>query len=525
MTAPAIPQRVKSAFRIELEVFGRHFKRLANCLMNRAFELTVKGSRRRNQMLVFLFLAIGVVFVLAAHSLADWGAALRGLFAYFLDPTYARTYPDIPVRFFSFVLSAFFEPQTLRYLPVFVLPFIIALHSAATYLADIFELPEVRVAREFILQVALRGGGEHVRIGGGEVAEKDRHSPIYLIGGPGQVEVELDTAVLFEKPDGKPHVIGPTVKGKVALEGFERFRQAIDLRDQYTDPLDITSRSLDGIPVGTSDVRMVFSVARNKKEPTTESPYPFHEKAIETLVYGQACKVIESGPFPSECNPSWSNVIQSLIRGELGRFMGGHPLAEYLASIGMPEVEQARQREGEIVEIGNRVVSDSNPLQPRNVPDPPDFQLRSDLSSLFNQFAEGFTDKANQRGVQLQWIGVGTWKMPTKITNEVVTGKHLEAWQLSRENMARGNKDALNELRQEANSQQINSQIQNIPLARFNHSSGEKHEHRVQDLLIAYREQLIEAVELLRKSKKQIPGSIYQAIEYLDKILGFHWVR
>jgi hypothetical protein len=83
----------------------------------------------------------------------------------------------------------------------------------------------------------------------------------------------------------------------------------------------------------------------------------------------------------------------------------------------------------------------------------------------------------------------------------------------------------LNELRQEAHAQQINSQIQNIPLARFNNGSDDHHERRVQDLLIAYREQLIEAVELLRKSKKQVPGSIYQAIEYLDKILGYHWVR
>jgi hypothetical protein len=529
MTPPGMPLRAKSAFQVELEVSGRQFKRLANCLMNKAFELTVKGSRRRNQMLIFLFLFIGVLFVLAAHSRADWQAEIGNLFSYFLDPSYASNNPNTPSLFFSFVLSAFFKPQTLRYLPVFLLPFIIALHSAATYLADIFELQEVRVAREFILQVALTGGGESVRIGGGDVSEKERHSPIYLIGGPGKIEVELDTAALFEKPDGKPHVIGPTVKGKVALEGFERFRQAIDLRDQYTDSLDVTSRSLDGIPVGTTDVRMVFSVARDKRGPTTESPYPFDEKAIETLVYGQACRVVLDGPNPSECDPSWSNVIQGLIRGELSRFMGGHPLAEYLASIGIPEVEQARQREEEIVEIGNKVVSNGDPLQPRNVPDPPDFQPRNNLSSLFNQFTEGFSDKASQRGVQLQWIGVGTWKMPTKITNEVITGKHLDAWRLSRENMGRGSQGALGGLRQESQLQQTLRLIQKIPLARFGQRSSQTPEmsHRdiLRDLLLGYREQLIETVELLVKSHRAIPPSLGKAITHIETVLGIrHWV-
>jgi hypothetical protein len=191
----------------------------------------------------------------------------------------------------------------------------------------------------------------------------------------------------------------------------------------------------------------------------------------------------------------------------------------------MPEVEQARRREVEIVEIGNKVVSESDPLQPRVVPNPPNFQTRSNLSNLFNQFTEGFADKASERGVQLRWIGVGTWRMPTKITDEVITGKHLEAWRLSRENLGRGNNTSLGGLRQESQLQQTLRLIQKVPLARFNDISGASHKDIVRDLLLGYREQLIETIELLVKSRRAVPPSLNKAIKHIETVLGIrHWV-
>jgi hypothetical protein len=335
---------------------------------------------------------------------------------------------------------------------------------------------------------------------------------------------------LFEKPDGRPHVIGPTVKGKAKLEGFERFRQAIDLRDQYTDPqkpVDVRSRSLDGIPVETKDVRFVYSVWRNNKPRTAEYPHPYgNDKIIENLVYQQASQVVDAIPpsVPPEVGSLFVPIIR-LIRRELGGFMSKHRLAEYLASIGIPEVEQARKLEGDIADVGNKVVSESDPLQPREVPDPPNFQYRSAVSSLFTQFTEGFSSSASKSGVQLQWIGVGIWKMPTKITDEIVTGKHLEAWRLSQENMGRGSQDALDGLRQESQLQQTLRLIQKVPLARFNESSAQSHRDTVRDLLIGYREQLIEIIELLVKSRRSVPPSLRKAIKHIETVLGIkHWV-
>jgi len=528
MTTSSPPQKAKSSFQNEMEELGVQLKRLANCLLNKIFDLTIKGSQRRKRMLIFLFLLLGFIFTLRIHELSEWRIQIGSLFQYLFNVDYARQFPDTFTTFLNFAFGAIIAPQTLRFLPIFIIPFVIALQSAAIYLADIFELQEVNVAREFITQVALTGSQKSIRIGNGEVAESDKNSPIYLIGGPGQVLVELDSAVLFEKPDGRPHVIGPSVNGKATLEGFERFRQVIDLRDQYTDlhnPVDVNSRSLDGIPVGTKDVRFVYSVWRGDKPRTAKSPHPYgSDKTIEDLVYKQASKVVDAVPpsVPPEAG-SLSAAIIGLIHRELDGFMSKHRLAEYLASIGIPEVEQARKLEDEIAKAGNKVVPESDPVQPREVPNPPVFQPRNTISDLFNQFTEGFESSANNPGVQLQWIGVGTWKMPTKITDEIITEKHLEAWRISRENFARGNPTALNQLRQEARLQQTIRLIQSVPLGRFQQNDGVEHRHRVKDLLIAYRQQLIEAVELLRKSKKPIPISIPRAIEYIENVLA-HWV-
>ncbi len=525
MTVPATPQKPESMLQKETRIFREQLGRLGNCILNKAFDLTVKGSRRRNRALIFLFLLLSLVFIVNTHPLADWGTELGLVFQYIFNPVFARTAPDMPLQFLDFAFGAAMAPETIRFLPVFVLPFVIALHAAATYLADIFEIDKITIAREFILQVALTGSRKSIRIGNGEVAEKDRNSPIYLIGGPGRVVVELDTAALFERPDGRPHVIGPTVKGKAVLDGFERFRQAIDLRDQYTEPMVVKSRSLDGIPVSTADVRLVFSVWRENKEPSVESPHPFSEEAIKTLVYNQASKVVTDGPHPSEPQASWSSAIQGLIRGELGGFMSKHRLAEYLASIGPPEVQKARQREDEIVKAGKVVIAEGDDLAPREVSPPPSFQPRNIISNLFSQFAEGFTKNASKRGVQLRWIGVGTWRMPTQITDEVITGKHIEAWNLNRENIGRSNQVALDGLRKEAQLQQILRLVQTIPLARFQQDTHRAHKDTIRDLLLAYREQLIEAIELLAKSNQPEPQIVRAAIKYIEGVLGIkHWV-
>ena len=519
MTVPATLHAPERPLQKERRIFREQVKRLGNCFINKIFDLSVKGSQRRNQVLVFLFIVIGFLATMSYYPLAEWRGQLSGLFQSMFNLNFAGEALQRITNFVFFVGKAVINAHTLRFLPILILPYQIALQSAAMYMADIFELKKIETAREFLLQVVFQGSNKSIRIANGDVVEADKNSPIYQIGGPGQVVVELDTAALFEKPNGKTHIIGPTIKGKAKLEGFERFRQAINLRDQYTDPLDVKSRSFDGIPISTTDVRLLFSVWRENKQPSAESPYPFSEKAIEALVYGQESRVVLEGPYPSEPPSSWTGTIQGLIRGELGGFMSKHRLAEYLASIGSPEIQKAQEREEAIIKIGNSVVADDDTLEPRAIPPAPNFQPRYIVSNLFSQFAEGFTKNASNRGVELGWIGVGTWKTPS----EIIPNKHLEAWGLSRENIGRGSPVTMNGLRQEAQLQRTLRQIQSVPLARFQKNKDKEHKNIIQDLLIGYREQLLETTELLKKSNQIVPSPVEEAIKLIEGVIG-HWV-
>ena len=518
MTVPVDQKKPETMLEKERRIFREQLKRLGNCFLNKTFDLSMQGAKRRNQVITALFLIIGLISILKLPEDGIWGVQIRSLFQFFFNSDFMRTNPGTITQFFFFVINLILDPKNLRYLPVLVVPFIIGLQAAARYLADIFELKKIEIARDFIRQVALTGNSKSITIGNGNIKEKDKESPIYQIGGPGQVLVELDTAALFEKANGQPHVIGP---GKAKLDGFERFRQAIDLRDQYTDPLEVGSRSLDGIRISTNDVRLLFSVYRGEKEPSAETPHPFTKESIEALVYGQASQVVLEGPYPSEPPTSWTGTIQGLIRGRLGGFMSKYHLAEYLASIGVPEIENARQREAEIVEVGKEVVAKDDPLEPRQIPPPPEFKARHIVSNLFGEFAKDFTKNAGSRGVQLSWIGVGTWKTP----NEIVPERHIEAWRLSHDNLARGSVGALDSLKEESMLQQTLRLIKTIPLARFQQNLGKEHKHIVRELLLGYREQFIELIVLLSKSNKKVPKPIYAARQYIEDILDIkHWV-
>ena len=173
MTIPASRPEPESMLQKETRIFREQLRRLVNCALNKSFDLTVKGSNRRNRTLILLFVIIGFFFTLRAHPLDAWANELSLVFQYLFNSSIAEVSPDTPRQFFEFTFGAVLSPRTLRYLPLFVLPFFIALQSASIYLADIFEIDNLEIARDFIRQVALTGSHNSIHIGNGDVAESD----------------------------------------------------------------------------------------------------------------------------------------------------------------------------------------------------------------------------------------------------------------------------------------------------------------------------------------------------------------
>ena len=189
----------------ERQLFWELFKRLINAVINGIFDLRPERAVQRMQYLVFLFV-LTIFLVVLTHqdySLSIWAVRLQSVFSYLFNREYAQIYQGNAIYdFMRFVYLAFTDPHTLQYIPIFLAPFFIAIQLAAIYLADIFELENVGIARKFIGEVALTGSNETIRVKQGEISEEHRLSSTFLIGGPGKVIVDLDSAALFEKSDG-----------------------------------------------------------------------------------------------------------------------------------------------------------------------------------------------------------------------------------------------------------------------------------------------------------------------------------
>ena len=533
------PTASETALDKELRLFDELRTRLLDALLNRIFDLRPEKAHSRMTYLTLLFLLSGFIVSMIAspeHSLMEWIRHAREFFLYLFNSDFAlmaagegKNYVN---EFFVFAWNALTDPRTLQYLPILLASFFIAQHAAALYLADIFELSDISVARNFIMEVALTGSFDTIHITKGDVSEKHRTSPIFLIGGPGRVLVDLDSVALFEKADGTPHIIGPTGKEtgrKATLEGFERFRQAIDIRDHYVDLRDqddkspsVKSRSLDGIPITATDVRLMFSINRNGRKATTEDPYPFDLKSIEKLVYSAGSRVTPDQSNPSAFEFSWINNMIGLIRGKLGGFMSERNLTVYLASIGQPEFEKARQREEELKQQEKRLTPTAEPPKGKEIKPPPDFTPRHKITSLFTEFAYEFTKNARDKGVELHWIGVGTWKTPI----EMVPANHLEAWKLSRENLFKSSDESVSKLEKETMLLKMMTMVQDVPVTTFNNKVPHINDKIIamRTLLLDYRQQLIEVAEFMRTNGEAVSPTIKQAINNIDSALGMHWV-
>ncbi|HKY54471.1 MAG TPA: hypothetical protein VJM08_09205 [Anaerolineales bacterium] len=591
MTTLAIPTG-ESALQKESNLFRELFVRLGNALLNRIFDLKPESAARRLQNLTILLFLIWFLISLRYYPLALWAQYLQEAFLFVFNPSfYAQAYGGNGItKFVFFAMDALTDPHVFQYFPIFLASFFIALQSAAIYLADVFELEDVGVARKFVWSVALSGSNEVIRVTQGDISDVSRESPAFLIGGPGMVVVDLDSVALFEKSNGIPHIIGP---GAAMLDGFERFRQAIDIRDHYVDLRDqdpksqsVKSRSRDGIPITATDVRLMFSIYRGDgAKPSTALPYPFSKEAVQQIIYKASSRVTPDLPNPSTYEFSWINNMIGLIRGKLGGFMSQHNLTVYLASIGIPEFEKAKKREESIAEhVQQLTQSTEEPNNAKEVRPPPKFTPRYEITNLFTQFAEEFTKSARNSGVELHWIGVGTWKTPV----EIVPEKHLEAWKQSQENLKSGSDEVMQIAQEDAIVRKMESLIKSVPFDAYHEimgygygkqsrkslrkepfkpkelaetvddlglndldedeaegvdnmlkiialseimkerssSSAHAMEHRdaMRMLLLEYRKQFIEAIEFMKAKREAVPSSIEEAVKHINGVLGYkHW--
>lgn len=262
---------------------------------------------------------------------------------------------------------------------------------------------------------------------------KDPYSPMLWIGGPGYVFISADNAALFELKDGSWRVLEPTVKRLHLIEGFERVRRIVSLRE-HTSTFNISARTRDGIRITARDVRVLYRIYRGGRHSTPTRPYPFVPQAVRALVLEERAVPVSDRWGRLSSSVTVANSLANMTRSEFSRFIRSQTLVQLLASVFPPDMEMLQDLYRKIAE---ELVAEAQvpPLQGTlPLPTPPEFFPHDAIVERFDAMVNGPEGEvARRRGVGLHWIGVGTFDPPI----ERIPQRHMEAWRISVENMMR----------------------------------------------------------------------------------------
>jgi hypothetical protein len=330
----------------------------------------------------------------------------------------------------------------IKFIPFLWVIYGLARIKAGRYLDDVYELQDEDLAADFLEEVAFGYGHEKITIKEGRISADDEKSHLILIGGPGSVQVNLDSVALVEKVNGEPKVIHPR-NDAWKLGRFERIREIgkfdevgkreyaiINLRDQLVNGLFIKSRTKDGIPIEAQGIKVMFSLLRkqgSENEKVQGSEYSFDDASVQSLVYSQTI-ITRPPPMPQGVTFPWDATVIPLVISELENIITTHTLSEILASISQKEVDNSSSNEETIAQMRVEMTGQQSTANGKTETRAPNFKSRSKITAQF--FEKPFKDKASKLGVSVEWIDIGTWQHPS----DLILEKHKDAWNLAREN-------------------------------------------------------------------------------------------
>ena len=458
----------------------------------------------------------------------------------------------------------------VKYVPLLMVVYSLARVMAARYLDDVYELNDEDLASDFLEEVTFGYGRHSITINEGKISEEDEQSPLILIGGPGEIQVNLDSITVLEKVTGIPQVIYPrNIPWK--LDRFERIREIgrddevgkreyaiISLRDHFVEGLTIKSRTKDGIPLEAQGIKIIFSILRRQHAASDNAlgdANLFDEQAVQSLVYNQAIITPESSapsgmPFP------WDTTIIPFVIFEFEDLIKSHTLSEILASVSQKEIDSASKNDQTIAQMRLEMTGQQMKAGVRK--EAPIFESRSRITAQF--FEKKFKEKAAKLGVSIEWIDIGTWQIP----DNLILDKHKEAWNLSRENAKKS--DAVERSRKKYETEEILKIIDNVIIKNFDkpappnkmpekqiekllatnpeevgeyrrqtlqQGSSQKKDPKAiaQEMLNSFRKELLAAISLIQKDNRPLDEKqaelaiIEKALYNISQLTPPHWVQ
>ena len=313
----------------------------------------------------------------------------------------------------------------------------------------------------------------------------------------------------------------------MSLDRFERLRKVVLLRDHIIETK-ISTRTRDGIPITANGVRLKYHVFRDSSKLNDDKvPYPIVRTAIETLVYNESVftkidpighESPEEKP-PERSHPEVLEVKSGAIQRKLGNFISRSTLGEFLASISEPEIQQQIEDtdtlEQEALELTGQVkvkTSDDTKEAPSVKGK---FYTRSEITDLIYD-GNDQKDKFST-GIELDWIDIGTWDLPENAKK--IAEQHLDAWQLSLENLGKRSPKAMSKFEKESQVKILKELTQEIIFSFQTNRNSPDELETINKLLEIYLQKLASAQETSRKLKGKASILLSKAIRHLSKLL------
>ncbi len=405
------------------------------------------------------------------------------------------------------ILTPFIQPEVLVYILPVIAAAMLGLYVAARYLADLFDTDSAWTAYRYLVGAVLGLNYPTLRVDQGNLETleaENAENPVILIGGPGYVDVHLGFAAVFESENGYPRVLSalqrsdatiPDVlaRGDRHIEGFTRLRDVVDLRDRHSKLDEIMAVTRDGIEVYARDVQVVFRVYSGEQKRTLENPYPFDERSVRRLVYGQ--------PVTRKGTSRWESVLPSIVKREIRDFVAQRKVEEFLAMQPFHVEDETQSAAGNADENGTADSATS----------------RRDLTERFH--TEERKARLKDHGLESAWVGVGAWEVRGSQPAEGIgPGKTLlTAWrdlQLARRlNSKRYLERKGHDAFQDVVSDSVSHLIRSWKAHQLRRSD------RCFEFLNTYRQQLLEVQQRLERNPEQ-DNRIQTILLHLDKLIG-----
>lgn len=268
-------------------------------------------------LFLFFFLLIDIVMI--AERTFDQGHSTQDLVNSVLggNPIFARLL-DWLIRPLVTVL----HPVNFRYLILPLSAILIVIVGAANYVRGMFNVPTFRMALDHIVSALFFVNVSSMRISRSQrVLAPGEQNKIDIIGGPGYLEVEQDSAVLVRGPYGNLRIGSGRV---LFMRNFERIVNIISTEDQHDRQEEKTLTTRDGIKIVLRNMDWRFRVlppeGENEGRRTLSNPYPMSPEALRNMTYNMNSD--------ANGNVDWRIAVKNIVTGAVEDFVYANTVDE-----------------------------------------------------------------------------------------------------------------------------------------------------------------------------------------------------